>query len=134
MSLRLLLVDDEPAILDLYKLTLELEDFQVETADSAAAAVALLKQRPYDLVITDMRMETPTSGLNVVRAASHLQPRPMIAVLSGFYLDEEDCRRSGADLVLVKGTPVRALAQALQELMQSRTAPPEPSASLSARP
>ncbi len=123
MPPRVLLVDDEPAILDLFKLALELAGFQVETADSAAAAVALLARRPYHLVLTDMRMETPTAGYDVVRAAVRLAPRPVIAVLSAFYLNEEECRHAGADAVFVKGLPVHELAKSLRHLVDHSPAP-----------
>lgn len=118
MSFRVLLVDDEPAILDLFKLALELDGFVVETAGSGAAAIALLAQHPYDLVITDMRMETPTAGFNVVRAATRLRPRPVIAILSAFYLDRADCERAGADAIFVKGLPIPSLAESLRRLLE----------------
>jgi CheY-like chemotaxis protein len=118
MSFRVLLVDDEPSILELFKLALELEGFRVETAESGAAAIALLAQHSYDLVITDMRMETPTAGFNVVRAASRQEPRPVIAILSAYYLDREDCRRAGADAIFVKGLPVVSLAESLRRLLE----------------
>ncbi len=118
MSFRVLLVDDEVAILELFKLTLELEGFIVETADSGGAAVALLDQHAYDLVVTDMRMETPNAGFDVVRAAARLNPRPAVAILSAYYLDREDCQRAGADAVFVKGLPVVALAGSLRNLVE----------------
>lgn len=118
MSFRVLLVDDEPAILELFKLTLELDGFLVETAESGAAAIASLGQHAYDLVITDMRMETPNAGFDVVRAAVRLKPRPVVAILSAYYLDREDCARAGADAVFVKGLPVQSLADSLRHLLE----------------
>ncbi len=118
MSFRVLLVDDDPAILELFKLTLELEGFRVETVDSAVSALATLAQRNFDLVLTDMRMETPSAGFDVVRAAKRLQPRPVVAILSAYYLDREDCARAGADAVFVKGIPVVALAASLRRLLE----------------
>ncbi len=118
MSFRVLLVDDEPAILDLFKLALELDGFQVQTADSGVAGLALLARNPYDLVITDMRMETPTAGFNVVRAAARLRPRPVVAILSAYYLDRADCERAGADAIFVKGVPITSLAESLRRLLE----------------
>ncbi len=118
MSFHVLLVDDESAILDLFKLALELDGFRVDTADSGAAALESLGRDHYDLVITDMRMETPTAGFNVVRAAARLQPRPVIAILSAFYLDRADCERAGADAIFVKGLPIPSLAESLRRLLE----------------
>lgn len=118
MSFRVLLVDDEPSVLEMFKLALELDGFIVETAECGAAALSLLAGHAYDLVITDMRMETPNAGFDVVRAASRLQPRPAVAILSAFYLDREDCRRAGADAVFVKGVPIESLAGSLRRLLE----------------
>jgi len=51
-----LVVDDEPDLLTLYELTLLREGHEVETAASLGEAQALLKERRFRLVISDMRL------------------------------------------------------------------------------
>jgi CheY-like chemotaxis protein len=53
---RLLVVDDEPTILDALKHLLEYEGYQVQTIDGGRAALALMEQEQFDLVITDYAM------------------------------------------------------------------------------
>ena len=69
MKRRILLVDDELAILLTLKAVLEINGFEVETAASAREAKSKLKTNRYHMVITDMRMESENAGLEVARAA-----------------------------------------------------------------
>ena len=59
---RLLIVDDEPTLLQLLKRYLERYDYQVDTADSAESALSAFDLDPqrFDIVITDLTLP----GLN----------------------------------------------------------------------
>jgi CheY-like chemotaxis protein len=117
---RVLIVDDETSILNLLKTVLEASSFEVETAKSATEAKSRLRQTKFDLVLTDMRMETPIAGYDVVRAAQQLNPRPAVAILTAFPIPSSDWRSSGADALLVKGTNIMDLPQKLQSLLKLR--------------
>ncbi len=54
--MRILLVDDEPALRELLRATLESAEISVEEAESAADAEALVRRRRPDLIILDLRM------------------------------------------------------------------------------
>ena len=69
MKRRILLVDDELAILLTLRAILEMNGFEVDTAASAKEAQNKLKNGVFEMVITDMRMENETSGYDVIRAA-----------------------------------------------------------------
>ena len=69
MKRRILLVDDELAILLTLRAILEMNGFEVDTAASAKEAQKKLKNGVYEMVITDMRMETETPGYDVIQAA-----------------------------------------------------------------
>ena len=69
MKRRILLVDDELAILLTLKTILEIHQFEVETASSAKEATTKLKANTYHMVITDMKMEHEKAGYDVIRAA-----------------------------------------------------------------
>ena len=62
MKRRILLVDDDVAILLTLKAVLEISGFEVETAASAREAKMRLKSNEYHMVITDLRMESDTAG------------------------------------------------------------------------
>jgi CheY-like chemotaxis protein len=115
---RVLLVDDEASIRMLLRTALETADFVVETASSAYEAATRLRDASFDLVITDMRMETATAGYEVVRAASLLNPRPKIVILTAFPVPASQWRESGADALIVKGTDMLQLPEKLHALVK----------------
>jgi CheY-like chemotaxis protein len=65
-SLPVLIVDDEPAILDLLRSVLEDEGFTVITASNGAAALYLIQRTPIALVLTDLMMPL-VSGIDLAR-------------------------------------------------------------------
>ena len=69
MRRRILLVDDEVAVLLTLKAVLEISGFDVDTAASAREGVSKLHTREYQMLITDMRMEHDVAGVEVIKAA-----------------------------------------------------------------
>src|SRR6476660_6469002 len=65
-SLPVLIVDDEPHILDLLRDVLEDEGFTVITASNGAAALYLIQRSPVALVLTDLMMPF-VSGIDLAR-------------------------------------------------------------------
>ena len=82
----ILLVDDEPAIVDATRMLLESEGFDVLTAASAEEAVASInesRQSP-DLLLTDYHLRSGETGLNVIDAVrGQLQFRIPAILISG---------------------------------------------------
>src|SRR5450759_2974309 len=68
MKRRILLVDDDLAVLLTLKAVVELNGFEVETAGGSAEALARMESGVYQMVISDLRMESAESGLEVLRA------------------------------------------------------------------
>ncbi len=122
MKRRILLVDDEVAVLLTMKAVLEISGFDVETAASAREGKSKLKTREYDMVITDMRMESEQAGREVIVAARTAPYHPAVALLTAFPLEEEDAITMGADKMLVKATHTRVLLQQLDKLFDSHGA------------
>jgi CheY-like chemotaxis protein len=117
MNVRVLLVDDEPALLLMFRRVLELEGWDIATALSAAEAVTMLERERFDLVVTDMRMERRDAGLDVVHAAARLEPRPGIVVLTAYIETLQESLAAGADRVLQKGAPVPVVLSTLKTLL-----------------
>lgn len=66
---RVLVIDDETAILKMLAMALSRKGYQVDTAENGEQGIEKLKTREYCLVITDMRMDKVTGDdvLRVVR-------------------------------------------------------------------
>lgn len=117
MKRRILLVDDELAILLTLKAVLELHDFDVETASSAREAKSKLRANTYHMVITDMRMENERAGMDVVRAAREAEYDPAVAMLTAFPLPGEEWEGAGADQMLVKPMNTNDLLVQIEALL-----------------
>lgn len=102
MKRRILLVDDELAILLTMKAILEIHGFDVETAASAKEAISKLKAGSYHMVITDMKMESDKAGYEVIRAARKTDYNPAVAMLTAYPLLGSDWKTEGAQSMLVK--------------------------------
>jgi CheY-like chemotaxis protein len=81
---RILIVDDDLAVLLTLKAVLELHGFEVETAGSSAEAVARMESGVYQMVISDLRMETEEAGLEVIRTARRQPYDPATALLTAY--------------------------------------------------
>jgi CheY-like chemotaxis protein len=81
---RVLLADDNPASRLTLQTVLEAGGYRVDSAASAAEAVGLLDQAEYELVLTDIAMEEPESGLKVLEHARMKAYRPATAVVTSW--------------------------------------------------
>jgi DNA-binding response OmpR family regulator len=119
MKRRILLVDDEVAVLLTLKAVLEISGFEVDTAASAREGKSKLHTHEYQMVITDMRMESEAAGLEVIEAARAAAYHPAVALLTAFPAAEEDWQEMGADKMLVKPMHTRVLLEQLEKLLVS---------------
>jgi DNA-binding response OmpR family regulator len=119
MRRRILLVDDEVAVLLTLKAVLEISGFDVDTAASAREGVSKLHTREYHMLITDMRMEHEAAGIEVIKAARAAAYRPAVALLTAFPVAEEDWQEMGADQLLVKPMHTRILLKQIEDLIDS---------------
>ncbi len=119
---RILLVDDELTILLTLKAVLEISGFAVDTAASAREGRSKIRSHEYDMIITDMRMESESAGLEVVQAAKNASYKPAVAMLTAFPLPGEEWGDEGADRMLVKPMNTHDLLTQLEALLASHEA------------
>jgi DNA-binding NtrC family response regulator len=117
MKRRILLVDDELAILLTLKAVLEIHGFEVETAASAKEAIPKLKAASYHMVITDMKMEHDRAGYDVIRAAKKTDYDPAVAILTAYPLLGGDWKSEGAQSMLVKPMNTDDLLRQIEALL-----------------
>jgi DNA-binding response OmpR family regulator len=97
MKRRILIVDDDLAVLLTLKAVLELHGFEVETAGSSAEAFARMKSSVYQMVISDLRMETEEAGMEVIRTARRQAYDPATALLTAYPPSGEHWRGENRD-------------------------------------
>jgi two-component system response regulator PilR (NtrC family) len=78
-----LIIDDEPDLLDLADLTLARMGLNVDRAATVREAMDHLKARKYDLCLTDMRLPDG-DGLDIVRHIGQHAPSTPVAVITAF--------------------------------------------------
>jgi DNA-binding NtrC family response regulator len=117
MKRRILIVDDELAILLTLKAILEMNGFEVETASSAREAEQKLCAGRFGMVITDMRMENETSGFEVIRAARLQAYNPATAILTAYPNLGGDWKTAGAESLLVKPMNTGDLLRQIEALL-----------------
>ncbi len=116
-QIRLLIVDDEPAILFTMSEMLQLHGFSVETAASGQTAKAALESVAFAAVITDVRMETPTAGYEVIEFSKKRNPRPATIVMSAYPDFNREWKAHGAQAFFEKPVPMPALVHKIEELL-----------------
>lgn len=117
MKRRILLVDDELAILLTLRAILEMHGFEVETAASAHEATGKLAEGDFHMVITDMRMEHETAGYDVIRAAKQQKYDPAVAILTAYPSLGSDWKSRGAESMLVKPMNANDLLRQIEALL-----------------
>lgn len=82
---RVLVVDDEASIRELLSKTLELADYEVETAADGDAALAMVRDgsQAFDLVMADLKMPG-MDGLMLIRQIKGLRPELPVIIITGF--------------------------------------------------
>jgi DNA-binding response OmpR family regulator len=117
MKRRILLVDDEVAILLTLQAVLEINGFEVETAASAREAKLKIRSNQYHMVITDMRMESESAGSEVVLAARKSPCQPAVVMLTAFPVADSEGSERDADEVLVKPMNTNDLLVQIEALL-----------------
>ncbi len=117
MKRRILLVDDDVAVLLTLKAVLEMHGFEIHTANSVTDALQKLASSTYQMVITDMRMETETDGFHVVQAAKAQPYQPATAILTAYPPIDSDWQDAGAESLLVKPVGTKDLVRQIEALL-----------------
>jgi len=116
---RVLLVDDNPTSRLTLQTLLKAGGYNVESAASAAEAVEKLDERVYELVLSDLWMESPEAGYRVIAHARTMEYRPATAILTTYQSDSTGDRVAG-DPLLVEPQDVPGLLTKIAHLISSR--------------
>jgi two-component system, NtrC family, response regulator AtoC len=96
-DVRVLVVDDEDYMRDLVRQALESADYQIDEASDGKAALAMVRQYPYDVIVTDLRLPG-LAGDAILEEALSLYPETIVIVMTGFgnIQSAVDAMRKGA--------------------------------------
>ena len=126
--MRILLVDDEPALRELLRATLESADITVEEAGTALEAEARVRRRPPDVIILDLRMPG-ISGVELCRTLKDDPATTDIPIVLLTAADAEDARaaqRAGATALVRKPFSPLELLSVIERLSGRTPVPTKP--------
>lgn len=115
---RVLVVDDDVTSRLTLKTVLEAGGYFVDSAASAAEAVGKLDERQYELVVSDLQMESPEAGLKVLAHARLMDYKPATALLTTYQNQYPDAGRA----LLVEPENVPDLLGKVADLISQRAA------------
>ena len=101
------------------------EGYQVSLADSGEAGCRILKNKKFDLVITDIRMRD-VNGIEVLRRAKQISPETMVVMISAFATAETavEAMREGAYDYIPKPFKVREFKKIVKDTLKAKKAAP----------
>lgn len=118
-----LVVDDDLELCESLARDLRAQGFDVHTANSVGAAVALLKRRNIDVLLTDLRIHSERDGIELLKQASQLSSQTRAVMMSAFATaqDYQAATQQGVIKVLWKPFSNEDLLVAIQEAVESKT-------------
>jgi signal transduction histidine kinase/ActR/RegA family two-component response regulator len=114
--LRLLVVDDEPALAQLAAQGLRRAGHQVVAQHSATEALETLSAEAFDVLVTDLGLGEGMNGWELVTQARKLRPGLRVVMVSGWASDIDPAlaAANGVDAVVAKPYQLAALIQAVE--------------------
>jgi DNA-binding response OmpR family regulator len=118
---RILVVDDEPRIRELFRLFLEREGYQVEAAADGEEGLKLFREDPADLVVTDLIMPRKEGMETIIELRRDFPEAKIIAISGGGRATPESYLKTaqtlGAQRVLMKPFNRDELLEAVAEVL-----------------
>ncbi len=82
-DVKILIVDDEDYMREIVRQALEDSSYQIEEAPDGETAIRMVRQYPYDVIITDLRLPG-VAGEKVLQEALAIFPDTIVIIMTGF--------------------------------------------------
>ena len=117
-----LIVDDDPGTLQTLNYVLTEMGYEVETAKDGFAAIELIKERPFDVISTDMKMPG-MNGIDLLKEINRLTPETTTLVMTAYATDEleQEAKREGALAVLPKPLDLDKVISFIEEFSAQKS-------------
>jgi DNA-binding NtrC family response regulator len=118
------LVDDDPTSRLTLQTVLQAGGYRVDAAASAAEAVGKLDEQEYELVLSDLQMESPQAGLKVLAHARMMDYKPATAIVTTYQNTQQNQQhiRVKQARMLIKPEDIPGLLGKVANLISDRAA------------
>lgn len=119
MNVKILIVDDDPIVLDSCKRVFEAEGFEVSLVPSADEALTAMENNAFDILLIDVKMPE-RDGMYLIRAVKKQWPEVPIVVMSGYPTPETIAEglHLGAEEFIAKPFTPDELLKIVHEVLQ----------------
>lgn len=121
VSERILVVDDEPAVMHSCERILKRQNYTVTGLTDSTAASALLREQTFDLLLSDIKMPR-IDGLELLEIAKEIDPHITVVLITGYGTMEDAIRaiRLGAQGFLMKPFDPKELVATVEDSLAKR--------------
>ncbi len=120
MAKRLLIIDDEETLtFSLYQsFILSDDDYEVLTANSGEEALDKIKEKPFDLIVTDIFMPG-ISGFDILKIVKDEYPATKVVVMTAYGSSEkrDEAMELGAKFYLEKPFEIKEFKKIVMEIL-----------------
>jgi two-component system response regulator (stage 0 sporulation protein F) len=116
MKPKLLVVDDEDNLRELYRLELEEEGYEIQGAANAKEALQLLSAGKYDVIILDIQMPG-MFGIDLMQRILALDRRQAVILNTSHSIYQDDFLAWNADAYVMKSFDMGSLKRAIREVL-----------------
>jgi two-component system, response regulator, stage 0 sporulation protein F len=113
---KLLIVEDEESLRDLYAEDLEESGYEVVKASNGKEAITLVKNTPFDLIIMDIRMPE-MDGIETLGKVITLEKKIPVIIYTAYSNYKSNFMTWTADAYLTKSTNLDELKKKINELL-----------------
>jgi DNA-binding NtrC family response regulator len=121
MTSKALVIDDDKATLDLLKFQLEAEGFETTTADCGEKGLNYVKEKEYDIILTDLNLPD-INGIEMVRRTKEIAPETEIIMVTGFGSMEKaiEATKAGAFYYIEKPVEFEELLVLIEKAVERK--------------
>lgn len=120
MMERILVIDDEPLIVDGLTAWLQVENLDATGANNRHTAAAMFAEQHYPVIVADLCLETCEEGLLLIDEIRRVSPSSRIITMTGYATPEMEAQvlERGSDRVVFKTDGDNVILHAILEVLE----------------
>jgi len=83
-KVKALVIDDELAVLESFKMILEIKEYNVKTAQNMEEAAAAAQKEHFDIAFIDLRFEGRDIGLDILKKIKEINPKIECVIVTAY--------------------------------------------------